>query len=922
MGRSKVLPLLLAASLLLFLRGSSAAADPPAPAASGPVISAVSFQVSSPFLISYEELSGLVKVRPGDRLTKEGVRASIRGLSEKLIFREVSAFIRETDGKVDLLFFLRPFPLVAEIEVAGAKRFTPVQIISASRLKRGAPVEEKDLSAAEEAVRAFLTRMGFVRGTASVSVTCNVENGSGKVLVTVAEGKPGTVGNLRFPGATRFTPEEMARFLGAEAGKPHDFHRWEEGLSLLRREYKRAGFLTVHVSDAVERCEPSSDLLCPAVQVEEGPRYDVRWEGVAAFTPARLAEIAGLRGDEEISEGALVRDLRERLVAYYRERGYLQFDADVTVEEPSAGRTPLIVSVVEGKRGYIKDVRFSGNLGLSEKALRGQMTTRGRGVFHWITKSGQYRDEDWNDDMNAIVGLYQKSGYARMKVLGIDNAWDDRGGIVKTIRVEEGPRFRVREIVFLGNDHFLRAEFLALIRNKEGAYLDYGGAEADPEAVAALYRDSGYLDVRVESEVLFDADASSVLLFVIVEGPRYRLGNIVLRGTLLTRAAAILRENPIAPGGTAGEKDLLRFQQAVYATGLYKSVRVQRVKRPEEGVLDLVFEVEEALFFEVEFGGGWGTDTGFRGLLGAKEKNLDGLGRSVSAQAIVSQKEERLIGDLREPWIFGNRWKWEGGLTGMYQQAERVSFNLRKASVVASITRKVLERSSVALQYELSRDQVSNVAPGAVLSREDQGFATIAAVRALAVLDFRDDPFNPKKGTLFSGSAELAILPFGSEVDYFKLSGQSSFYFAVFRRSTIVLSGRAGMARPYGRTQEVPIQKRFFLGGRSTVRGFKEDALGAKGVDGAPTGGDMMVNLNTELRVPLRYGLIGAVFVDAGSVWFARDPVNGFDLRKTSGLGLRYVTPVGPIGLDYAWKLDRREGESAAEWHFTIGAVF
>ena len=918
----KVLPLLLAASLLLFLRGSAVAADPPAPAPSDPILSSISFQVASPFLISYEELTGLVKVRPGDRLTREGVRASIRGLYEKSVFREVSAFTRETDGKADLLFFLRPFPLVSEIDVAGAKRLTTAQIISASRLKRGTPVEEKDLSGAEEAVKAFLQRKGFVRGTASVSVTCNVENGGGKVLVTVAEGEPGTVGDLRFPGATRFTPEEMARFLGAEVGKPYDFQRWEEGLSRVRKEYKREGFLTVHLSDTVDPCESSSDLLCPAVQVEEGPRYDVRWEGVTAFTPDRLSEVAGLRGDEETSEGAMVRDLRERLIAFYRERGYLLFDATVTVEEPSAGRTPLIVSVVEGKRGYIKDVRFSGNRGLSEKTLRGQMTTRGRGVFHWITSSGQYRDEDWNDDMNAIVGLYQKSGYARMKVLGVDNAWDDRGGIVKTIRVEEGPRYRVREIVFLGNEHFLRSEFLALMRNKEGAYLDYTGAEADQEAVSAHYRESGYLDVRVESEVLFDGNDSAVLRFVIVEGPRYRLGNIVVRGTLLTRSAAILRENPIAPGGTAGEKDLLLFQKAVYATGLYRSVRVQRVKRPEEGILDLVFEVEEALFFEVEFGGGWGTDTGIRGLLGAKEKNLDGLGRSVSVQTIVSQKEEKLIGDIREPWIFGNRWKWEGGLTGLYDRAERISFDLRKASVVASITRKVFERSSVSLQYELSRDEVSNVSPGAVLSPEDQGYATIAAVRALAVLDFRDDPFNPKKGTLLSGSAEVAALPFGSQVDYYKLSGQSSFYFSVSRHSTLVLSGRAGMARSFGRTQEVPIQKRFFLGGRSTVRGFKEDALGAKAADGTPTGGDMMVNLNTELRVPLRSGFIGAVFVDAGSVWFSNDPVNGFDLRKSSGLGLRYLTPVGPIGLDYGWKLDRREGESAAEWHFTIGAVF
>jgi outer membrane protein insertion porin family len=919
--RSKLLPALLAAVLLL-LRGHSAAAAPPPPEDSGPLISSVSFQVSSPFLISYEELTGLVKVRPGGRLTREGVRASIRGLSEKSIFREVTAFTRETDGKVDLLFFLRPFPLVTEIEVAGAKRFTQAQVISASRLRRGAPVEEKDLFDAEEAIRAFLTRKGFVRGTATVSVVCNVENGGGKVLVTVVEGEPGTVENLRFPGATRFSPEEMARFLGAETGKPHDFRRWEGGLSRVRSEYKRAGFLTVHVSETVARCEPTSDLLCPVVQVEEGPQYDVRWEGVAAFTPDRLSGAAGLRGDEEISEGALVRDLRERLISFYRGRNYLQVDVAVAVEEPSAGRTPLTVLIAEGKQGYIKDIRFSGNHGLSGKDLRRQMTTKNRGTFHWVTKSGKFRDEDWNDDLNAIIGLYQKSGYARMKILGVDDAWDDRGGIVKTIRIEEGPRFRVREIVFKGNDHFLRSELLAIMRNKEGAYLDYIGAEGDQDSVNELYRNAGYLDVRVDSEVNFDNNATSALRFAIVEGPRYRLGNIVVRGTLLTRATAILRENPIAPGGTVGEKELLRFQQAVYATGLYKSVRVQRVKRPEDGILDLVFEVEEALFFEVEFGGGWGTDTGFRGLLGAKERNLDGLGRSVSGQAVVSQKEQKLIGDLREPWIFGHRWKWEGGLTGLYQYAERISFNLRKASVVASITRKLLERSSVSLQYELSRDKVTNVAPGAILSPEDRGYATVGAVRGLAVLDFRDDPFNPRKGTFLSGSAELAALPFGSEVDYYKFSGQTSFYFPLLRRNTIVLSGRAGMARAYGRTQEVPIQKRFFLGGRSTVRGFEEESLGPKGVDGAPTGGDMMVNLNTELRVPLRSGLIGAVFVDAGSVWFANDPVNGFDLRETTGLGLRYLTPVGPIGIDYGWKLDRRAGESAAEWHFTIGAVF
>ncbi|HEY7527894.1 MAG TPA: BamA/TamA family outer membrane protein, partial [Candidatus Deferrimicrobiaceae bacterium] len=401
-----------------------------------------------------------------------------------------------------------------------------------------------------------------------------------------------------------------------------------------------------------------------------------------------------------------------------------------------------------------------------------------------------------------------------------------------------------------------------------------------------------------------------------------RRGKVVVQGNLLTDPVVVLREARIPEGAPAGEKDLLKFQQSVYGTGLYKSVRIQKVKRPSEGILDLVVEVEETLFFEIEFGPGYGTDTGVRGFVGARNRNLDGRGRSFSTRLSASQKEQKFIGDLREPWILGNRWKWEGGLTAYYQEAERISFSLRKASVIASITQTFFERSTVSFQYEVSRDHVFDVAPGAILSPEDQGSASIAAVRGLVVLDLRDDPFNPRRGSFNSGTTELASYYLGSEVDYLKLAGQSSWYFPVFRRSTLVASGRAGYIRPMRDTVEVPIQKRFFIGGRTTVRGFKEDSLGPRAADGTPTGGNYMVNANAELRVPLQYGFNVAFFADAGSVWFQGDPNAGFDLRESAGLGLRYVTPVGPIALDYGWKLDRREGETPSEWHFTIGAVF
>jgi outer membrane protein insertion porin family len=195
-------------------------------------------------------------------------------------------------------------------------------------------------------------------------------------------------------------------------------------------------------------------------------------------------------------------------------------------------------------------------------------------------------------------------------------------------------------------------------------------------------------------------------------------------------------------------------------------------------------------------------------------------------------------------------------------------------------------------------------------------------VRGLVVLDFRDDPFNPKRGIYASGVGELASGLFGSQVDYWSLTGQMSHYLPVVRRNSLALSARAGVVLPYGTTSEVPIQKRFFAGGRTTVRGFKQDTLGPIGADGAPIGGNFQLILNAEMRVPLQYGFLAAAFVDAGSVWLWKQPQYGFYLQETAGLSLRYITPVGPISVDYGWKLNPLPGQSAGAASLSIGMVF
>jgi outer membrane protein insertion porin family len=906
---------------LFFAFAPSAAAE--AGADVPPVVSAVTFQVASPYRISYEELAGLVAVRAGEPLSGRDLRESIRRLYSKALFKQVSVYLRDEDGSAEVKFFLFPAPTVSDVEVYGAKRVPAPQILAASRIRRGAILEGSDLPAAEEAVSALLRDKGFLDPSVAVSAACSLETGSGRVRIDVREGPPGVVRSISLDGAEYFSQERLEALLGVEPGAPYDFRRAEEGIRRLRVAYKEAGFLTVQVAEPDVPCE-DGDGVCLASRVEEGPRYAVAWKGARAFSQRRLEKVSGIHGpDEESSEAGLAFDLRERLLAFYRERDHIRAKVEVEVADAEDGGRLLTITLDEGEAGYLKRIRFEGNESLSGRQLKKQMLSVERGFFHFITGSGDFDEEVWNADLAALIGLYQKEGFARARIASVDTDWDARGGITATIRVDEGARYTLRTIRFRGADHFLREELLARIGNREGRHIDYVGFERDRDSVMEHYRNSGYLDAEVEAALEFDEEEDVVdARFDVREGARYHRGAVAVRGNHLTESVAVLREVTVPEGAPAGEQDLLRFQQAVFGTGLYKSVRLHRVKRPAEGIVDLIVEVDEALFLEFEFGAGYGTDTGLRGFVGGRHRNLNGLGRRVSLNVAASQKELSYVADLREPWILGNRWKWEGGLTGSYQEADRESFSLRKTSAVASINRTVFLRSSVSLQYELSRDDVFDVTPGAILSPEDQGTATISALRGLFVLDFRDDPFNPTRGSLYSGSAELASAYLGSEVDYYKLAGQSSWYVPVFRRNVLAVSGRAGVVRPLGDTVEVPIQKRFFLGGRTTVRGFKEESVGPQGADGAPTGGDYMVNANVEIRSPLKYGFIGAVFLDAGSVWLGGSPVDGFDLRESAGVGLRYITPVGPISFDYGWKLDRRDGESPSEWHFTIGAVF
>jgi outer membrane protein insertion porin family len=250
-----------------------------------------------------------------------------------------------------------------------------------------------------------------------------------------------------------------------------------------------------------------------------------------------------------------------------------------------------------------------------------------------------------------------------------------------------------------------------------------------------------------------------------------------------------------------------------------------------------------------------------------------------------------------------------------------VLYNIDRFSLLANIEKVITNRLKSNLSYEYSFVDTKDVDPDVILTKEDVGTLGIGSVSTSLFYDRRDNPFNPESGSINGIVFKWASKAFLSETDFLKVTVQSSWFFKLRKRIVFACSLKGGTAYAFEGTKELPLVERFFLGGRTTVRGYSHDTLGPKGEDGSPTGGNAFALLNAELRFDVGKGFGLVTFVDGGNVWQLVEDVDG-DLEYAAGAGLRYNTPVGPLRLDYGYKLKKEEGLSSGEVHFSFGHAF
>jgi len=342
---------------------------------------------------------------------------------------------------------------------------------------------------------------------------------------------------------------------------------------------------------------------------------------------------------------------------------------------------------------------------------------------------------------------------------------------------------------------------------------------------------------------------------------------------------------------------------------------------------DVLYKLKEGNAGSVEFGVGYGEYERLRGFMDIGYKNLFGMNRQLSFRTELSTLARRYIVQYFEPWFLNRELGFRAQILDEYKKelnidTREVNYRLDRVAATAGVEKKLSDRMKAIAYYELDHVNTYDVVPDIVLSHEDVGTLLISDVKAGFIYDSRDNPVNPRDGLLGGITYKIATALLFSQTDFNKIQMYANKYIALSKNIVFAVSLRGGVAKGFSHTSELPLVERFFLGGRTTVRGYAQDTLGPKGSDNNPTGGNAFLMGNVELRFDIwkDFGLV--TFVDSGNVWQKAEQVTLGDLKYTTGLGLRYNTPVGPLSIDYGYKLNRATGESKGEVHFSVGQSF
>lgn len=731
------------------------------------------------------------------------------------------------------------------------------------------------------------------------------------------------VKDIRVEGAQRTEAGTIFSYLPLRVGDRFDP---DKGVVAIRALFATGLFKDV-------RLEADGDTL--VVIVEERPSIAlVDITGVREFdkeTVKKSLRDVGL-GEARVFDRSLLERAEQELKRQYLARGLYSAQITSTVTPVERNRVNVTIAVDEGDAAHIKSVRFTGNKAFSDGALRDEIELSTEGWFTWYTKRDQYARQKLTADLESLRSFYLNRGYLDFNIDSTQvSISPNKEDVFITINLTEGERYTISDVKLAGEMLGLEDEMRELVDVKAGDVYNAERLNRISKSITDRLSMLGYAFATANAVPEANREKRQVAFTILVDpGRRVYVRRVNVTGNTSTRDDIIRREVRQFETAWFDSEKVRLSRDRIDRLGYFEKVEVETPAVP--GSLDQVdvnFNIKERPTGSVQAGVGYSSTDRVVLQAAYSQQNVLGTGQAISLELNTSRANKTISLSHVDPYVT------QDGISRTTEIFERrsdlarlglgtVDFTQRGGAVRFGVPFTEFDTVYFGLGFEGTKIGLTDASPPAYFKYvNDFGEEADAAIATIGwARDSRDNLLVPNRGRYQRAFLE-ATLPV-LDLRYYRLTYQFQQFVPVTNKvtfgSNLELAAGGGFGgKPY------PLFKNFYAGGIGSVRGFDGGSLGPRDSLGNPTGGTRRINGALEMLAPLPGGdrtLRVLAFVDAGQVWNADQTVRLNDLRSSTGIGIAWISPIGPLKLSYAIPLRRESNDRLQRFQFQIGTGF
>lgn len=731
------------------------------------------------------------------------------------------------------------------------------------------------------------------------------------------------VKDIRVEGIQRTEAGTVFSYLPVRVGDRFDP---EKGVAAIRALYATGLFKDV-------RLEVDGDVL--VVVVEERPAIaSIEFTGIKEFdkdaVKKSLREV-GL-AEARVFDRSLLERAEQELKRQYLTRGLYGVDVKTTVTPVERNRVNILIAVDEGEAARIRAINFTGNKAFSDGALRDQIELTSSGWLTWYTKRDQYSRPKLAGDLEKLRSFYLNRGFLDFNIEStLVSISADKRDIYITVNIVEGERYTVSQVRLAGELLGLEDELNSLVDVKPGDVFNAERFNAISKRITDRLGALGYAFATANAVPEPNRDKREVsITFFVDPGRRVYVRRVNISGNSRTRDEVIRREVRQFESAWFDAEKVRLSRDRIDRLGFFEKVEVETpAVAGSFDQVDVNFNIEERATGQLQAGAGYSSSEGLVLQASYSQRNTFGTGHAVSLEVNTSQVARTLSLTHTDPYV--TRYGVSRTIELVYRKSDLAQLGLGSvdldsqiAAVRFGVPYTEFDTVFLGLRYEATQIGLTQFSPPSYIQYvKDFGDSPTALELTLGtVRDSRDNILVPTRGAQQRLFAEWGLPVM--DLEYYRLTYQHTRYLPLTNRITLAGNVELGYGNSYG-GKPYPIFKNFYVGGINSVRGYETASLGPVDVFGTPLGGTRRLNFQTEVLTPLPGGdrtlrIFG--FLDGGWVWGKDDTVSLNDLRFASGIGISWISPLGPMKFSYAYPINNKTGDKLQRFQFSIGTGF